>query len=62
LISKLEEKNIEDDNFISILIFLPDLRSILDIKNKLTSKFREYIERGMLRMFELNSTLDVIYH
>lgn len=61
---KLDENHIqsnEGDDFISILIFLPDLRSILDIKNKLSSKFSDYIERGMLKIFELNSTLDVMF-
>lgn len=51
----------DDNDFISILVFLPDLKSILYVKNKLSSKFSSYIERGILKIFELNSTLEVVY-
>lgn len=54
-------KDLKYDNFISLLVFLPDLRTILFIKNKLKSNFKEYIERGILSIFELNSTLEVFH-
>lgn len=52
-------KEITCDNFQSILIFLPDMRSIMFIKKKLLSLFKEFIERQLLKIFELNSTLEV---
>ncbi len=62
--NKIENKIVDENvrkgknNFLTILVFLPDTKSILHLKNFLTYEFFNFIEKGSLFIFQLFGSLD----
>jgi len=46
------------NNFLTILVFLPDTKSILHLKNYFTNEFSEYINKNSFYIFQLYGSLD----
>ena len=57
-IKELKPDN-NNDNFQSILVFLPDLKTIRMISQHIQLNFQEYIDRSFLTVFELYGSLSV---